>query len=337
MTPKAKSTALVLSGAVALSFTAYAIGSQTGSGNAGAQSASAKSVIVLDRHAPGLAGAASAARGGRPSRCGPALDDLAAKLGVSTSALQKAFEEARQSLPRPADRRDEHLEELADALGVTEAKLRAAIGTVKPDRGERHDELAAALAKELGVSAAKVRDAFEKLHDQGRPGPGDREDRKADLAKALGVSEAKLEQAFQNLRGDFRGKREERKDDRGADLAKALGISQAKVDAAFEKLRAAHEAEHQKMRDALAASLAKSLNLDEAKVKAALDDFAPERGGHPPPLVSPSSSSSTTRRRSGRPSSARCASRASPWPRPPGAERRSRRSLSARRLSSSWT
>ena len=36
MTPKAKSTALVLSGAVALSFTAYAIGSQTGAGGAAA-------------------------------------------------------------------------------------------------------------------------------------------------------------------------------------------------------------------------------------------------------------------------------------------------------------
>ena len=42
MTPKAKSTALVLSGAVALSFTAYAIGSQTGGGTAGAESASSK-------------------------------------------------------------------------------------------------------------------------------------------------------------------------------------------------------------------------------------------------------------------------------------------------------
>ena len=36
MTPKAKSTALILSGAVALSFTAYAIGSQSGDGNADA-------------------------------------------------------------------------------------------------------------------------------------------------------------------------------------------------------------------------------------------------------------------------------------------------------------
>ena len=282
MTPKAKSTALVLSGAVALSFTAYAIGSQTGSGNAGAQSASATSSSSSSSSTaprPTFRRGGFGGRHGGPG-FGPALDDLAAKLGVSTSALQEAFEDARQSLPRPPERRDDHLKELADALGVTEAKLRDAIGTVRPDRGERHDELAAALGKELGISAAKVRAALEKPHDQGRPGPGDRGDRKADLAKALGVTEAKLEQAFQNLRGNFRGQREERKDDRGADLAKALGISQAKVDAAFEKLRAAHEAEHQKMRDALAASLAKSLNLDEAKVKAALDDFAPERGGH---------------------------------------------------------
>ena len=275
MTSKAKHTALVLSGAVALSFGAYALGSQSGDGNASATQASTRT-IANGTGAPGRP-AFGHHRGG-PG--GPAFDDLAAKLGVSTSALQKAFEEARQNLPRPAERRDDHLKELADALGVTEAKLRDAIGTVMPDRGERHDDLAAALAKELGLTAAKVRAAFEKLHDQGRPGPGDREDRKADLAEALGVTEAKLEQAFQNLRDDFRGRREERKDAHAADLAKALGISQAKVDAAFEKLRAAREAEHQKMRDALAASLAKSLNLDEAKVKAALDDFTPERGGH---------------------------------------------------------
>ncbi len=280
MTPKAKSTALVLSGAVALSFTAYAIGSQTGSGNAGAQSASVKSSSSSTATRP----AGRRGFGGPGERHeGPALDDLAAKLGVSTSALQKAFEEAKQSLPRPAERRDEGLKELADALGVTEAKLRDAIGTVKPDRGERHDEIAAALAKELGLSAAKVKATLDKLEAQEHSGPGGREDREAGLAKALGVSEAKLQQAFENLRGSFRPKRDERKDEHGADLAKALGISQAKVDAAFEKLRAAHEAEHQKMRDALAASLAKSLNLDEAKVKAALDEFAPERGGHPHP------------------------------------------------------
>ena len=122
MTPKAKSTALVLSGAVALSFTAYAIGSQSGSGDAGAQSASSKSSSSSTTARPRFrrGGFGGPGHGGR-GFFGPALDDLAAKLGVSTTALQNALRDARDDLPRPADRRDEHLSELAAALGVTEA------------------------------------------------------------------------------------------------------------------------------------------------------------------------------------------------------------------------
>ena len=141
---------------------------------------------------------------------------------MSTSALQQAFEDARAALPGPPTGRDDHLEELADALGVTEAKLRAALGTVKPGARRAPRRARRALAKELGVSAAKVRAAFEQAPRPGPAGPGDREERKADLAKAIGVSEAKLEQAFRNLRKDFRAGRDERKDDRAADLAKAL-------------------------------------------------------------------------------------------------------------------
>jgi biotin operon repressor/transcriptional regulator with XRE-family HTH domain len=279
MTPKAKSTALILSGAVALSFTAYAIGSQSGSGSADAESAAAASAAAASSSTAN-ARPAGFGRGGPDHRggpgFGPALDELAKELGVSTSALQNAFEDARDELMKThLQDREDHLKALADALGVTEAKLSDALGTLRPERGDRadhHAELAAALAKELGTSAAKVRAAFEKAHGRGRRG-----DRGAALATALGMTRAKLEQAFRNLRDDFGNDHE---GDRAADLAKALGISQAKVEAAFDKLRVDHEAEEQKMRDALAASLAKNLKLDEAKVKAALEDLAPERGGH---------------------------------------------------------
>ncbi|HEV7750873.1 MAG TPA: hypothetical protein VGO71_04990 [Baekduia sp.] len=64
---------------------------------------------------------------------------------------------------------------LAKALGVTDAKLQAALDKVKPatgDRaaeeapakGERDTELAAALAKELGLDAAKVKTALDAQH-----------------------------------------------------------------------------------------------------------------------------------------------------------------------------
>ena len=167
---------------------------------------------------------------------------------------------------------------------MTEAKLRAAIGTVKPDRGERHDELAAALAKELGVSAAKVqRRVRQAPRRRAAPAPATARTARPTSRRRSASPRPSSSRPSRTCAGASAASARSARTSRGADLAKALGISQAKVDAAFEKLRAAHEAEHQKMRDALAASLAKSLNLDEAKVKAALDDFAPERGGHPHP------------------------------------------------------
>ncbi len=89
-----------------------------------------------------------------------------------------------KSLPKPGRRhefRTQKLSALAKALGVSQAKLKAALksqrGTLKPDMGA----FTAALAKELGVSEAKVKSAFpagagprfEFRHRMGRPGgPG---------------------------------------------------------------------------------------------------------------------------------------------------------------------
>jgi hypothetical protein len=168
-------------------------------------------------------------------------------------------------------RREDKLGGLAAALGVSQAKLQAALEKVRPERGERHVDLANVLAAKLGVSADKVRAAFDKLHDRGAG--------KDDLAKAIGVSPAKLEQAFRSLRPGFRKDGPEGRDDHVAALAKALGLSTAKVQAAFEKFRQSHEAEHQKIEDDFAAKLAAKLKLDEAKVKSALEEFGPHR--HP--------------------------------------------------------
>ncbi len=163
--------------------------------------------------------------------------------------------------------------------------------------------------------------AFDKLRTQRR---GDHEQA---LAQALGVSRAKLRQAFEDLRGDFRRGHEQRHEDHAADLAKALGISADKVEAAFEKLRAAEEKEHEQRRSEFAAALAKRLNIAQSKVEDALGDLPPWGPHHHRPSIplSHASSSSTTRHPSGLPSSAHCASRASPCPRPPAGARRSRR------------
>ena len=69
---------------------------------------------------------------------------------------------------------------LADALGVTEAKLQAAMQKSMPQPGEQGSgqpggspgDMAANLAKELGLSESKVQAALEKLMPQGCPPAG---------------------------------------------------------------------------------------------------------------------------------------------------------------------
>jgi len=81
----------------------------------------------------------------------------------------------------PGGRRGPGGEELAEALGVSEEKLRDAFEAIRDDvkparrsldgpptaaqRDALHDKLTAALAKELGLSEAKVEAAFEKVHE----------------------------------------------------------------------------------------------------------------------------------------------------------------------------
>src|SRR3954468_14699455 len=68
--------------------------------------------------------------------------------------------------PRFGGPRD--LSGIAGKLGVGEAKRRAALEDLRPDRGagkdEHQDALAKALATELGLDQAKVTAALEKLH-----------------------------------------------------------------------------------------------------------------------------------------------------------------------------
>ena len=86
---------------------------------------------------------------------------------------------SRPTRPRPGfDRRghrDEKLDALAKDLGVSQAKLQAALKGIRDDlkaqRDKAIDEFAADLAKELGVSKAKVDDVIDSLGHHGRRGP----------------------------------------------------------------------------------------------------------------------------------------------------------------------
>jgi hypothetical protein len=266
-----QTTALALTGAVALASGAYALGSQAGGGSAEAAKSGTQTAPPYGGPGPGPG------RGfGRPPGARPDLSAFATKLGVTEAALQKALEDLRGDQQKPEDHRGDMAQALADALGIDVAKVNAAFDKLEPKREDHAPgDFAAALAKQLGLSTAKVQSALQAQRDhRGDP---------AALAKALGVTQDKLRQAFESLRPDHgpRGDRDHGGPDTAA-LAKELGVTQAQLKAAFDKLRKAHDADEAKRRAEFAQKLADKLNIDVAKVKAAIDDFAPPFGRHHP-------------------------------------------------------
>jgi len=178
--------------------------------------------------------------------------------------------------PGPRD-----LSGIAAQLGVTEAKLRAALEDLRPDRGaakdERKAELAKPLAAELGLDVAKVTAALEKFHGDRkvvrRERRGDRVQRFDEaLAAKLGVDAAKVRSAFDSLRPGNRGVDKPAL----ADLAKQIGVSEAKLRAALADLRPGPRRGGHGMRRGgpggppHVAALAKELGVTQAKLRAAL-------------------------------------------------------------------
>jgi hypothetical protein len=143
-------------------------------------------------------------------------------------------------------------------------------------RGPR--EHLSSLADALGVSEEKLRAALDDIRDEAEPKPR-RDSRVADLAAAIGVTVRELRQALRAVRPERPGR------GHGFDaaaLAEELGVAQAKVEEAFDRLREQHEAEHERRFDAFVKALAAKLNLAEDKVRQALEDARPAFGGGGP-------------------------------------------------------
>jgi energy-converting hydrogenase A subunit M len=145
-TPKNKTAALALAGAVALASGAYALGSQSDGS------------------------AVASGEDGRPAfahRGGPefGLDRLADRLGVDEDKLRDALADVRDDLPARRELHADFAKELADELGTTEAKVEAALERIRAKHEQqfeqRRDALAEALAKRLNLDAAKVKEALE--------------------------------------------------------------------------------------------------------------------------------------------------------------------------------
>jgi Clp amino terminal domain, pathogenicity island component len=150
MRNRKQTTAIALTGAVALASGAYALGTQSGDGSAEAAGNSARpSAPSMPVHLRG----------------GPfGLDNLADRLGVDESDLRDALEDARRDLPGPGHIRDDFAEQLAKELGVDTQKVEDALERIR-DRAKqeferRRDELAQRLADRLNLDVDEVEEAL---------------------------------------------------------------------------------------------------------------------------------------------------------------------------------
>lgn len=241
MTKGKRTTAIAVTGAVVLASGAYALGAQAGDGSADAARNGPDEVRMGHGFGPGRPGMR------------PGFDALADRLGVEEADLRAALEDIA------ADRKDDFAQRLADALGIDAAKVEQAFENVRPERPARHRgprAFAAELAKELGLSTAKVRAALEERRGH-RGDPGDLADELgvseerlreafhavfgrhrphrpglANLAKELGVTRAQLEAAFEKLRDE----KDEARDEFAQELADRLNVDVAKVQDALDAL-----------------------------------------------------------------------------------------------------
>jgi hypothetical protein len=289
MTTRTKKLASLLAVAVVLTSGAYALGSQTGDGGALASSSGSANA---SGNGAGAANVSTGGPGGRGIRGGGGFrfgfDDLAQKLGVSTTDLQNALKAIGDEKTFD-QRKTEAIQAFAAALGKPADEVTSALSSVLPKRGpgkpgDPHGDFAGAIAKALGVDQAKVQAGLDKARQDLRNARPDRDNRRRfdrgafedtvvnDIASATGVDAAKVRSALQDLRPQRRLRHD--RDRRGAGddirqkLATALGVTTDQLDAAFDQVRT-------QVRDQFATELAQRLNIDPQKVKDAL----PDRGG----------------------------------------------------------
>src|SRR3954452_13262207 len=145
--------------------------------------------------------------------------------------------------------------------------------------GRDHARELSGLAGRLGVSPARLRAALQDLR------PDRRADNEGVLAKALagqlGLSTDKVQSALQTLHGERKLKRDDRRGDRRDEFAQALatklGVPVAKVRAGLEAVRPSGPGAGPPD----IAALAQKIGVTEDKLRAALDGLRPGRPGRP--------------------------------------------------------
>jgi hypothetical protein len=262
MQSRRRTTAIALTGAVALASAGYGIGSQAGGGSAVADSNGAR--------------AGDDGRRGFHRELAPPFDDLAGKLGVDADKLATAFRDFHGD--QAGERHDWFAGALADALGKSVEDVTAALDRIH----QRHeDRFADRIAKKLGVEASKVRAALEDVTGDGPPPPPD--ELVATLADKLGKSESAVRRAL--FQGRMVRMHVHRPDSQLRDLAAALDVTRSELRKALRELHAGDRERFEEHDSELAQFLADRFDLDVSKVEDALADLprpAPHPGGGRP-------------------------------------------------------
>jgi hypothetical protein len=139
---------MALTGAVVLASGSYAIGSQTGGGEASAAKERAREMVGVECLRPGFGG-------------------LARRLGVDASDLRRAFDDFGSQ--HSGDRRTDFLAALADALGVSQDRVADALRDIRPPAPPARrmrvklGPPAEALAEALDMEPSRVREAFREM------------------------------------------------------------------------------------------------------------------------------------------------------------------------------
>jgi hypothetical protein len=249
-TPR-RTTAIILTGAVALASGAYAIGTQVGGGSADARGGDSDGRRFMFGPGEPFAGLADAL-GVDEDELREALDDfrsehrserkgafeaaLADALGKSTEEVERAFEELHNS------ERAAFAGRLAKALDLDTGKVEAALQKVR-DRARKDGvhgprDFVDDLAAELGVRADRLEDALREVRPLGPgpgcAGPGPRESGLRDLATALDVTPSELRAALRQIWDDRGTVRPDGHGELAEFLAQRFNLSVERVEEALD-------------------------------------------------------------------------------------------------------
>jgi len=204
-----RTTIIVVGGALAIASVGYGLGTQAGDGTAIADNAADTSTDRADRFGgPGF-----------ERRVPPGFAALAHKLSVGQSALARALRDFHEQ--HEADEHDQFASDLADALGISKAKVQAALEKLHQRRDERFDR------REPPPGMPRPR--HDGMRQFGAPVRG--------LARELGVTRGELRKALRELGKGAAGRFEEHQKELAQFLADRFNLDASKVADALDALR----------------------------------------------------------------------------------------------------